>query len=102
MKELKALRTRHKEVTDRLVECLADVLLGERLPLDIYEAQGGELLIPAGRKITKCLLRLVAANWNYIEIDPSPIRNRVLEVIYKFENELGVIEDDLFKLKNEL
>jgi hypothetical protein len=72
-------------IQEELIERLEDILLGERLPLDICRADTGEVLIPANKKITKTLLRSVATHRDQVEIDPSPIRNRVLEVIYRAE-----------------
>jgi hypothetical protein len=72
-------------IQEELIEKLADLLLGEKLPLDICRADTGEVLIPANKKITKTWLRSVAIHREQIEIDPSPIRNRVLETIYRVE-----------------
>jgi DNA-directed RNA polymerase subunit beta len=96
MKELKA---KHKELLDKLTERLADYLLGEKLPIDICEAQTGAFLVPANRKITKSLLRTVAAQWRYVDIDPSPIRNRILQIIAPFENDLEAVEAALANKK---
>jgi DNA-directed RNA polymerase subunit beta len=98
--ELNALQVKHQEILDRLTERLADLLLGEKLPLDIIDSQTGRPIIPANRKITKTLLRMVASNWMYVEIDPSPIRNKVLEVIFKFEPELVELQAELNTIKN--
>lgn len=78
-----------------MYEDLANYLLGERLPIDIVEAQTGELLIPANYKITKSLLMKVVRSWKHIEIDPSPIRNRVLEIIFKYDTKLDELEKQL-------
>lgn len=99
-KALRALQVKHQSILDRLTERLADLLLGEKLPLDIINAQTGMVIIPCNRKITKILLRMIASNWNHIEIDPSPIRVRILETIYKFEDELIAVEKELTDLKN--
>lgn len=64
-----------------LTENLSNILLGEKLPLDIVCADSGELILPANRKITKTLIRKVAANYNNIDIDPSPVRNIIREYI---------------------
>ena len=47
----------------------------------MVNAETGEIIIPANRKITKTLLRKLAAVHDHIEIDPSPIRNKILEII---------------------
>lgn len=69
------------EWLDLKTEKLADLLLGEKLPLDVREA--GLVIIHAGQTITKPKLRNMARAFHYglLEIDPSPIRNRVWEVL---------------------
>ena len=96
---MKELQAKHKELLHKLSERLADYLLGEKLPLDIVEAQTGALIIPANRKITKTLLRAVAAQWRYLEIDPSPMRNRILQIVAPFENDLDAVETALANKK---
>ena len=54
----------------------------------MVNAQTGEIIIPANRKITKTLLRKLAAVYDHIEIDPSPIRNKIIEIIGQFEHEV--------------
>jgi DNA-directed RNA polymerase subunit beta len=74
-----------KELEAELVEKLADRFLGEKLPLDVVVASTGEVIIPCNRKITKSLLRRVAINRDNIDIDPSPIRRIMLEILSIFE-----------------
>lgn len=64
-----------------LTEELSNILLGEKIPIDIYHFITDEVIIPANRRITKTLLRKVAANYEYAECDPSPIRNKLREYI---------------------
>ncbi len=75
-KQLKTIDADHKkkkdELTDQLTDKLSDILLNEKIPLDVVNGQSGELIIPANRKITKTLLRKLAASHEHIEIDPSP------------------------------
>ena len=97
-KQLKGIDSDHKkkrdELTDQLTEKLSDVLLGEKIPLDVVNGKSGELLIPANRKITKTLLRKLAASHDSIEIDPSPIRNKIVEIISSFEAKFGEIDSE--------
>jgi DNA-directed RNA polymerase subunit beta len=58
--------------------------LGEKIPLDVVNSKSGEIIIPANRKITKTLLKKLAAVYDAIEIDPSPIRNKISEIIGQF------------------
>ena len=44
---------RKDELHEQLTEALSNILLGEKIPLDVVNAQTGEIIIPANRKITK-------------------------------------------------
>src|SRR5439155_13958237 len=59
---------------------------------DVVNAQTGEIIIPANRKITKTLLRKLANVYEHIEIDPSPIRNKIREIIASYENKFAELE----------
>ncbi len=79
------------ELRDQLTEALSNILLGEKIPLDVVNSETGEIIIPANRKITKTLLRRLATVYDRIEIDPSPIRNKINEIIGQFKKKF----DDL-------
>src|SRR5271165_1769951 len=79
------------ELQDQLTEALSNILLGEKIPLDVVNSETGEIIIPANRKITKTLLRRLATVYDRIEIDPSPIRNKINEIIGSFKKKF----DDL-------
>jgi len=79
------------ELSDQLTEALSNSLLGEKIPLDVVNSETGEIIIPANRKITKTLLRKLAEVYDRIEIDPSPIRNKINEIIGGFRKKF----DDL-------
>ena len=79
------------ELRDQLTEALSNILLGEKIPLDVVNSETGEIIIPANRKITKTLLRKLATVYDRIEIDPSPIRNKINEIIGQFKKKF----DDL-------
>ena len=97
-KQLKAINEEHKKrkevLTEQLTEKLSDILLGEKIPLDVVNQQTGAIIIPANRKITKTLLRKLAAVHHHIEIDPSPIRNKIFEIIGSFENRFNEIDQE--------
>ena len=97
-KHLKKINDEHKKkadkLTDDLTEKLSDILLGEKIPLDVVNAQTGEIIIPANRKITKTLLRKLASVHDHIEIDPSPIRNKIVEIINSFETRFSELDTD--------
>ena len=91
----KEVQDEHKAKTDelreQLTEALSNILLGEKIPLDVVNSETGEIIIPANRKITKTLLRKLAQVYDRIEIDPSPIRNKINEIIGTFKKKF----DDL-------
>ncbi len=94
-KHSKQIEEEHKkktdELRDQLTEALSNILLGEKIPLDVVNSETGEIIIPANRKITKTLLRKLATVYDRIEIDPSPIRNKINEIIGSFKKKF----DDL-------
>jgi DNA-directed RNA polymerase subunit beta len=91
----KQIEDEHKkktnELQDQLTEALSNILLGEKIPLDVVNSETGEIIIPANRKITKTLLRKLATVYDRIEIDPSPIRNKINDIIGQFRKKF----DDL-------
>jgi len=97
-RQLKAIaednRKKKDELTEQLTDALSNILLGEKIPLDVVNAQTGEIIIPANRKITKTLLRKLAMAYDHIEIDPSPIRNKIREIIAQYEHKFAELELD--------
>ncbi len=97
-KQFKKINDEHKKKKDQLVDQLtkklSDILLGEKIPLDVVNEQTGEIIIPANRKITKTLLRKLALVHDHIEIDPSPIRNKIFEIITSFEGKFTELDDE--------
>src|SRR5207245_4344142 len=95
-KQLKAIadenRKKKDELTEQLTDALSNILLGEKIPLDVVNAETGEIIIPANRKITKTLLRKLAMVHDHIEIDPSPIRNKIREIIASYEHKFAELE----------
>src|SRR4029079_1509021 len=94
-KHQKQVEEEHKgkleELREQLTEALSNILLGEKIQLDVVHRETGEIIIPANRKITKTLLRKLAGVYDRIEIDPSPIRNKINEIIGQFKKKF----DDL-------
>src|SRR4026209_1633761 len=95
-RQAKQIQEEHKRKKDGLIEQLTDslsnVLLGEKVPMDVVNAKNGEIIIPANRKITKTLLRKLATTHDHIEIDPSPIRNKIREIIGAYEQKFAELE----------
>jgi len=88
-RQVKAINEDHKQkrqaLTDELTEALSNILLGEKIPLDVVDSDAGEVIIPANRKITKTLLRKLAASSDHIQIESSPIQIKIDEIIGEFK-----------------
>ena len=97
-KQIKQIEEEYKkkrvELIDQLTDKLSDVLMGEKIPLDVVDGQSGEILIEANKKVTKSLLHKVAEHHESIEIDPSPIRNKIMEIIEGFEPKFEELDMD--------
>lgn len=78
-------RGKRDGLLEELTEALSNILLGEKIPLDVVNSETGEIIIPSNRKITKTLLKRLAQVYDRIEIDPSPIRNKINEIISQFK-----------------
>jgi len=87
-------KTQMDKLREQLTEALSNILLGEKIPLDVVNGQSGEIIIPANRKITKTLLRKLAAVAKHIQIDPSPVRIKIMEIIGSFQSKFDELEGD--------
>ena len=90
-------KKKKQDLQEQLTEALSNILLGEKIPLDVVNSETGEIIIPANRKITKTLLRKLASVYDRIEIDPSPIRNKINELLTQFSkkfDDMQIQHDD--------
>jgi DNA-directed RNA polymerase subunit beta len=87
-------KTEMDKLRESLTESLSNILLGEKIPLDVINGDSGEIIIPANRKITKTLLRKLAAVSKHVEIDPSPVRIKIMEIIGSFQSKFDELEAD--------
>jgi DNA-directed RNA polymerase subunit beta len=78
-------KSKRQEIVEQLTEALSNILLGEKIPLDVVNVDSNEIIIPANRKITKTLLRKLAAESAHIEIESSPIQIKIQEIIGEFQ-----------------
>lgn len=85
-------RSQQDKRREELTEALSNILLGEKIPLDVRNGETGETIIPQNRKITKTLLRRLAAVSKYIEIDPSPVRIKVMEIVRNFQTKFDELD----------
>ena len=87
-----AFKKKQNELQEQLTESLSNILLGEKIPLNVINSETGDYIIPANRKITKTLLRKLAASYDRIEIDPSPIRNKIDKIIETFKKKFEELQ----------
>lgn len=87
-------RTQADKLRESLTEALSNILLGEKIPLDVVNSETGEVIIPANRKITKTLLRRLASVYKTIDIDPSPVRIKIMEIIGSFKSKFEELEQE--------
>jgi DNA-directed RNA polymerase subunit beta len=85
---------KHGELTEQLTGALANILLGEKIPLDVVNVETGEKIIPANRKITKLLLRKLASAREHIEIDASPVEQKIRKILGEFNRKFNELEQD--------
>ena len=95
-RQVKKINEEHKDQSDKLredlTEALSNILLGEKIPLAVKDGETGEEIIPANRKITKTLLRRLASVSQNIEIDPSPVRNKIMEMIDFYQKKFDEVD----------
>ena len=97
-RQIKQIQEEYKTQMDKLreglTEALSNILLGEKIPLDVINGDSGEIIIPANRKITKTLLRKLAAVSKHVQIDPSPVRIKIMEIIGSYQVKFDELEGD--------
>ncbi|MDR1528346.1 MAG: DNA-directed RNA polymerase subunit beta [Puniceicoccales bacterium] len=81
-------------IRDDLTEAFSSILLGEKIPLDITDSETGEVILPANRKITKTLLRRLAACGNNVMMAASPVRTKIVEIIDVYQAKFDDLEKE--------
>ena len=84
-----------EELTEKLTVALSNILLGEKIPLDVVDGASGSIIIPANRKITKNLLRKLAAAYDKVQIDPSPIQQKIYGIIGDYRGKFDSLAANL-------
>jgi len=82
-----------------LTTALCNKLLGEKRPLDVLDAEIGEIIIPANRKITKTLLVKLAKAHDRVQIENSPMQQEIDGIINLYRPkfaEVNEMSDDDF------
>ncbi|MBR4653665.1 MAG: DNA-directed RNA polymerase subunit beta [Kiritimatiellae bacterium] len=76
-----------------LVTALSNVLLNEKLPVDVVNSETQELIVPASKKITKSVLSKLAKAHATFQIEPGPAADKVESVIAPFRARFAELED---------
>ena len=97
-RQIKKIKEEYRSQSDKLredlTEALSNILLGEKIPLDVKNGDTDEIIIPANRKITKTLLRRLAAVSKHIEIDPSPVKIKIMEIVSNYQGKFDELDYD--------
>ena len=93
-KVVEQYRLDSNSLRDDLTEALSNILVGEKIPLDVINSETGEVIIKANRKITKTLLRKMATVYRSIQIDPSPIKMKISTIINNFQKKFDDLETE--------
>ncbi len=88
-------KAKRSELQNDLTEALSNILLGEKIPLDVIDAEAKEVIIPANRKITKTLLRKLAAVSDHIQIESSPIQIKIDDIINEYKPRFAELDEDM-------
>ena len=87
-------RGQSDKLREQLTESLSNILLGEKIPLNVLNRRTGEVIIAANRKITKTLLRKLTVASKDIEIESSPVKVKILEIINGFRKKFESLESE--------
>jgi DNA-directed RNA polymerase subunit beta len=87
-------RAQADRIRDDLTEAFSSILLGEKIPLDIVDTETQETILAANRKITKTLLRRLAASGRNIDMPSSPVKTKIFEIIDQFQTRFDDLEEE--------
>ncbi len=84
---------RSKRLWKRSDHGVEHILLGENIPLDVLDVETGDIIIPANRKITKTLLSRLAKAHDHIQIESSPVQQKIEEIINGFRPKFDELKE---------
>ncbi|MFO7937638.1 MAG: DNA-directed RNA polymerase subunit beta [Kiritimatiellia bacterium] len=87
-------KKKRAELEDELTTALSNILLGEKIPLDVVNSRNDDVIIPANRKITKTLLANLAKNHNDVYIENSPVQQKIEEIIENYKPRFEELENE--------
>ena len=86
-------RRQREELEGKLTTALSNILLGEKIPLDVIDTETGDVIIPQNRKITKTLLSKLAKAHAHIQIDPSPVQQKIQAIIDDYADKFAAVAE---------
>jgi DNA-directed RNA polymerase subunit beta len=87
-------RTQESRLREEMTESLSNILLGEKIPLDVKNSETGEAIIPANRKITKTLLRRLASVSRTIEMNDSPVKQKIRQIVDGYHRKFDELDQE--------
>ncbi len=87
-----ARRKQRDQLEGELTTALSNILLGEKIPLDVIDAETGDVIIPQNRKITKTLLAKLAKAHDHIQIESSPVQQKIMAIVDEFAPKFAAID----------
>ena len=86
-------KKKRAELEEQLTTSLSNILLGEKIPLDVIDVESGDIIVPANKKITKTLLSKLAKCHNHVQIECSPIQQKIMAIIDEFKPRFAELDD---------
>ena len=96
------LASGRKKLQEELTVALSNVLLGEKISLDVVDQETGEVIIQANRKITKALLTALAEKRKSIQIESSPVRVKIMEIVDEYNPKFDELEEKASDERREI
>ena len=76
-----------------LMAKLASELMNEKLPVDITDADTGDVIVKANTKIKKSWLSTLAKAHAHWDMDDGPARDKIMAIMSPFDSEFAALED---------
>ena len=89
----KKREAQRRKLEKDLTTALSNVLLNEKISQDVKDAETGDVLIPANRKITKALLEKLAKAHDRYDMPEGPMREKIEEIVAQFEPQFAAVSD---------
>jgi DNA-directed RNA polymerase subunit beta len=81
-----------EELHEQLIEELANLLLGDKIPFGVSNGQTGEIVIPANRRIKMRMLRKLTRVYDHAMIGSSPIHVKINAIMDGYKKKLSELQ----------